>query len=257
MAMALQYVEATTSKKIAYCHTPGETPGILFCGGFQSDMTGTKARAMEEYCKKQGRAFTRFDYTGHGASSGDFVKEGSIGVWKEDTIAMIDHLSGPLVLVGSSMGGWLMVLAALARPERIRGLVGIAAAPDFTEDVLWTEATTDQRDALLQHGHFRKPSEYSNEDYIITRKLIEEAREKHLVLRAPIDFDGPVHLLHGQADADIPWQTSLGLSEALTSKVVTIELIKSGDHRLSKPPELERIFAAMDRVVSLVESEDT
>lgn len=236
-------------RRLAYVHHPGRTPGVLFCGGFKSDMTGAKALALENFFTRGGWAFTRFDYTGHGASSGDF-EDGTIGAWTDDAIAIIDNVSnGPLTLVGSSMGGWIMVLAALARPERVKGLVGIAAGPDFTEDLMWAGADAVQRDVLMRDGRWVQPSTYSSDPYVITRKLIEEGRE-HLVLRSPIPFDGPVHLLHGQADPDVPWQTSLRLAEALRSENVTVELIKSGDHRLSSPEHIARITSGTQRVLA-------
>lgn len=236
-------------RRLAFVHSPGRTPGLLFCGGFKSDMTGSKALALEQFAVAEGRAFTRFDYTGHGSSSGDF-EDGTIGAWKDDAIAIIDNVSkGPQILVGSSMGGWIMVLAALARPERVKGLVGIAAGPDFTEDLMWARADAAQREVLMVTGRWKQPSAYSGDPYVITRKLIKDGRE-HLVLRAPIPFDGPVHLLHGQADPDVPWETSLRLAGALQSDDVTVELLKSGDHRLSKPHEIDRITSATQRVVA-------
>jgi len=225
----------------------------MFCGGFKSDMTGSKALALEQFCGANGRAFTRFDYTGHGASSGDF-EDGTIGAWTSDAIAIIDNVThGPLILVGSSMGGWIMVLAALARLDRVRGLVGIASAPDFTEDLMWNGATVAERRSLEEAGRWERPSEYSEEPYIITHRLIVEGR-RHLLLRGPIALTCPVHLLHGQRDPDVPWATSLRLAERLTSDVVTVELIKAGDHRLSSPDHLARICAATQRVVALVEA---
>lgn len=236
-------------RRLAYVHSPGRTPGVMFCGGFKSDMTGAKALALEKFFTDEGRAFTRFDYTGHGSSSGAF-EDGTIGAWRDDAVAIIDNVSkGPQILVGSSMGGWIMVLAALARPERVKGLVGIAAGPDFSEDLLWAKGNDRQRAVLMKAGRWVAPSAYSDEPYVITRKMIEEGRD-HLVLRAPIPFHGPVHLLHGQTDPDVPWQTSLRLADALCSEDVTVELIKSGDHRLSKPQELERICLATQRVVA-------
>lgn len=238
-------------RRLAYAHHPGRTPGVMFCGGFKSDMTGSKVLALEKHFVEEGRAFTRFDYTGHGSSSGDF-EDGTIGAWAGDTIAIVDKVTeGPLVLAGSSMGGWIMVLAALARPDRVQGLVGIASGPDFTEDLIWASADAAERDVLMRTGRWEQPSAYGDDPYVITRKLIEEGRD-HLVLRAPIPFDGPVHLLHGQADPDVPWQTSLRLAEALRSDDVTVELIKSGDHRLSKPHELDRIITATRRVAALL-----
>ncbi|MEZ5932989.1 MAG: alpha/beta fold hydrolase [Alphaproteobacteria bacterium] len=236
---------------LAFVHHPGRAPGVLFCGGFKSDMTGSKVLALEEEFVKEGRAFTRFDYTGHGSSSGAF-EDGTIGAWKGDAIAIVDKITeGPLVIVGSSMGGWIMLLAALARPERVKGLVGIASGPDFTEDLIWARGSEAQQAELMAKGRWVAPSAYSAEPYIITRELIVEGRE-HLLLRAPIPFDGPVHLLHGQADPDVPWQTSLRLAEKLTSEDVTLELLKSGDHRLSKPHELDRILTSTRRVVAVL-----
>ena len=234
---------------LAFVRHPGRTPGVMFCGGFKSDMAGAKALALEDFLVREGRAFTRFDYTGHGLSSGAF-EDGTIGAWKDDAVAIIDHVTaGDQILVGSSMGGWIMVLAALARQERVRGLVGIAAGPDFTEDLIWAKGNQRQRAELMAKGRWVAPSAYSDEPYIITRKLIEEARD-HLVLRAPIPYQGPVHLVHGQADPDVPWETSLRLAAALASEDVTVELIKSGDHRLSKPHEIARIIAGTQRVLA-------
>ena len=241
-------------RELAFVHHAGSQPGVMFCGGFKSDMTGSKALALEAFCRERGRAFTRFDYRGHGASSGAF-EEGTIGAWADDAIAVLDAVTeGPLVLIGSSMGGWIMVLAALARPERIKGLVGIASGPDFTEDLIWARGNDAQRAELLEKGRWVAPSAYSDEPYIITRDLIEEGR-RHLVLRAPIPFFGPVHLLHGQVDPDVPWETSLRLAEALQSEDVTVELIKSGDHRLSKSDEIARICKATERIVLSIDGE--
>jgi pimeloyl-ACP methyl ester carboxylesterase len=244
-----QRLDLGGGRVLALVHHPGRTPGVLFCGGFKSDMTGSKALALETAFVEEGRAFTRFDYTGHGSSSGAF-EDGTIGAWKGDAVAIIDEITtGPLVIVGSSMGGWIMLLAALARPARVRGLVGIASGPDFTEDLIWARGNDRQRAALMTAGRWVRPSAYAEQPYVITRALIVEARA-HLLLRAPIPFDGPVHLLHGQADPDVPWQTSLRLAEKLTSADVTVELLKSGDHRLSKPHELARIIAGTRRILA-------
>lgn len=231
-------------RRLAYHHTPGTSPGVLFCGGYTSDMSGTKARALEAFCRAGGRAYTRFDYTGHGASAGRF-EDGTIGGWTEDALAIIDAVTeGPLIVVGSSMGGWVMLLAALARAERICGLVGLAAAPDFTEDVLLPQATPEQRQALEEQGFWQQGSAYGGAPYPVTRRLIEDARGR-LLLRGPIPIRCPVHLLHGQRDPDVPWETALRLADRLEAEDVTIELIKSGDHRLSTGPDLERITAAV------------
>lgn len=215
-------------------------------------MTGSKALALERFCARGGHAFTQFDYTGHGASSGAF-EDGTIGAWADDALAIIDHLTaGPLVVVGSSMGGWIMVLAALARPERVKGLVGIAAGPDFTEDLMWARSTAAQKADLMVKGRWVRPSVYGEEPYVITRRLIEEGRN-HLLLRAPVDITCPVHLLHGQRDLDVPWETSLRLAKRLRSDDVTVELIKNGDHRLSSSSQIDRIWAGTQRVLAMVE----
>lgn len=248
----VESLDLAGERRLAFVHHPGRSPGIMFCGGFKSDMTGSKVLSLERFFVNEGRAFTRFDYTGHGSSSGTF-EEGTIGAWASDAVAIIDQVTaGPLTVIGSSMGAWIMVLAAMARPRRVEGLVGIAAAPDFTEDLMWAAASEVQRETLIAKGRWEQPSAYGPEPYIYTRGLIEDGRQ-HLVLRAPIPFAGPVHLLHGQADPDVPWQTSIRLASALQSDDVTVELIKSGDHRLSKPPELRRIIKGTQRVLDAIE----
>jgi pimeloyl-ACP methyl ester carboxylesterase len=244
------FLRLSGSRRLAYHHVPGKVPGTLFCGGYTSDMAGTKALALEAFCREQGRHFTRFDYSGHGASSADFA-DGTIGAWAEDALAILDRATeGPVLVVGSSMGGWIMLLVALARPERVRGLVGIAAAPDFTEDLLVAQATSEQRRALAEQGCWMQPSGYGGDPYPVARRFIEEARA-HLVLRAPIPLTCPVHLLHGQRDPDVPWQTALRLADRLESEDVTVELVKAGDHRLSTPRDLARITAAIRRLAAL------
>jgi pimeloyl-ACP methyl ester carboxylesterase len=243
------FLPLSTGEQLAYHHLPGALPGLLFCGGFTSDMNGTKALALEAHCRATGRAFTRFDYRGHGASGGRFA-DGTIGDWCADALTIVDGVTtGPLIVAGSSMGGWIMLLAALARPGRIRALVGIAAAPDFTEDLLLPGATPAQRRALAEQGFWLQPSAYGEQPYPVTARLLEDGR-RHLVLRAPIPLRCPVHLLHGQRDPDVPWQTALRLAELLETDDVTIELIKSGDHRLSTVADLDRITAAIERLAA-------
>ena len=192
-----QFLLTPQGRRIAYQRTEGAEPGVVFLGGFRSDMTGTKAQFLEDWARARGRAFLRFDYSGHGVSSGDFL-EGAIGDWAEDAIAAIDALTeGPQLLVGSSMGGWIAMRVALALPDRVAGLVGIAAAPDFTEDGMWSEFTEAQRAELMQTGQLALPSDYSDEPYIITRRLIEDGRD-HLVLRDPLSLPFPVRLLQGK-----------------------------------------------------------
>ncbi|GAB4394594.1 MAG: alpha/beta hydrolase [Kiloniellaceae bacterium] len=233
--------------------TQGEKsqPGLIFLGGFMSDMTGTKAVALETYARRAGRDFLRFDYRGHGQSSGRF-EDGTIGDWLNDALAAIDRLTeGPQILIGSSMGGWIALLSARARPERVVGLIGIAAAPDFTEDLIWARATPEQRRALETAGFIDRPSEYSEEPYRITLRLIEEGRD-HLLLQTPIPVTCPVRLIHGLRDADVPWQTSLRLAEALEGADVEVTLVKSAAHRLSEPQDLERLERTIEEVTARV-----
>jgi pimeloyl-ACP methyl ester carboxylesterase len=217
-------------------------------GGFRSDMTGTKALFLEEYCRRRGRAFVRFDYFGHGASSGDFAV-GTIGRWVDDAIAVIDELTeGPQILIGSSMGGWIMLLAALARTERIRALVGIAAAPDFTEDLFWERLDAAQQREFRERGIITLPSDYDPAGYTYRMSFFEEAR-RHLVMRETIPIDCPVRLLHGMRDQSVPWRTSLRLANQFRSRDVTVTLVKDGDHRLSTQSDLDRLAATLDELI--------
>lgn len=230
---------------IAYRRTPGAAPGVVFLGGFRSDMTGTKATHLEAWARRRGRAFLRFDYRGHGASSGRF-EDATIGDWLADSLAVLDQATdGPQVLVGSSMGGWLAVLAARARPDRVAGLVGIASAPDFTEALIWQRLDEAERRRITEEVVLIRPSAYDPEGYPITRTLIEEGR-RHLVLDGPIPVDRPVRLLHGMADADVPYTLSLRLAERLTAADVRVTLVKDGDHRLSREADLALLDATLD-----------
>ena len=232
---------------IAYRAMEGAQPGVMFLGGFMSDMTGTKASALEAHCRRTGRACVRFDYTGHGASGGAF-RDGTIGAWRDDALAVLDSvIRRPQVLVGSSMGGWIMLLAALARPERVAGLVGVAAAPDFTEDLIWSVLDADARRALAETGVIERPCDYGDDPYPITMRLIEEARG-HLLLCTPIPLTCPIHLLQGMVDEDVPWRTALRIAELVESESVVVELVKDGDHRLSRDSDLARLCAAVDAI---------
>jgi pimeloyl-ACP methyl ester carboxylesterase len=233
---------------IAYRTVPGASPGIVFLSGFRSDMTGAKALFLDDYCRQRGRAYIRFDYFGHGASSGDFA-DGTIGRWADDAAAVIDSLTiGPQILIGSSMGGWIMLLAARARPERVRALVGIAAAPDFTEDSLWPRLSPAQQDELMRVGRVTLPSEYDPAGYTFTRALIEDGR-RNLVLREPLPISRPVRLLHGMRDASVPWQRSLAVAEHIGSDDVAVTLVKDGDHRLSREEDLALLARTLDELV--------
>ena len=244
----------TDGATIAYRHTPGRAPGIVFLTGFRSDMNGSKAVFLEDVCRREGRAFVRFDYFGHGASSGDFL-QGTIGRWAEDAVAVLDALTeGPQVLVGSSIGGWIMTLAALARPERIAGLVGIAAAPDGTAERLPARMTAAQRTELDRDGVTHLPSAYGDGPYPITRNLLEEGR-RHLVLGGPIPLTCPVRLIHGLADEHVPWSCSQRLAACLESTDVELILIKAGDHRLSTPADLERLSDVLAALLRRIETQ--
>lgn len=239
--------------RIAHRRLIGRPPGLVFLHGFRSDMTGQKALAVEEFARARGQACLLFDGFGHGQSSGDFAL-GTIGRWAEDAAAMLDQLTqGPQILVGSSFGGWIMLLAALARPGRVAALMGIAAAPDFTEDLILPAFPGEVREKLETEGQVMVPSGYGLPPYPITKRLIDEARG-HLVLRAPIPFTGPVRLIHGLEDRDVPWQTSVRLAENLTSGDVEVTLVKGGGHRLSEPADLARMNATLDALVRAVNS---
>lgn len=232
---------------IAYATTPGRAPTVVFLGGFRSDMTGTKAVALEAWAEKRGQAFLRFDYLGHGQSSGKF-EDGTIGRWLDDSLAAIDRLTtGKLVLVGSSMGGWLALLAARARPERLAGLVLIAAAPDFTERMLLKGLSPEDRATLQRDGRLERPSQYSPEPSVFTWKLIEEGRN-HLLLDTPLSLPCPVRLLHGQSDPDVPWEYSLQIAQHLDAPEVVTTLVKGGDHRLSTPADIARLIATVSEL---------
>jgi len=233
---------------IAYHSMSGKSPGVVFLPGFKSDMMGSKALAVEAFCKKRGQAFTRFDYTGHGQSSGDF-DDGCIGDWAKDTSDVIKTVtSGPQVLIGSSMGGWIMLLATLMDSSRIAGLIGIASAPDFTETLVWDKFSNDQKKEIETKGYVDLPNCYEGPDYRINQKLIIDGR-KHILLDKKIPIHCPVRLIHGQLDDDVPWQTSLDLAQQLGSDDVEINLIKSGDHRLSEPDDLNRLTQVISRLL--------
>lgn len=232
-------------RRLAYHLTDGAGPAVVFCGGFKSDMEGTKAVHLENWARAQGRAFLRFDYSGHGQSGGAF-EEGCIGDWYEDACAVLGLIAGKVVLVGSSMGGWISLLVARAMPERIAGLVTIAAAPDFTENSFWAGFDDAQKAELETAGKVALPSEYG-EPYIITRRLIEEGRD-HLVLRSPLDLPFPVRFLQGTADEDVDKSVALRLLDHATGPDMRLTLVRGADHRFSDPDCLDLIGAALDEV---------
>jgi pimeloyl-ACP methyl ester carboxylesterase len=219
---------------------------VVFLGGFASDMGGTKATALDGFCRDRGQAFLRFDYFGHGESSGAFGA-GTISRWTEDALAVLDALTeGPQILVGSSMGGWIMLNVALARPARVAGLVGIAPAPDFTEDI-WNGLGADGQAKLLDEGQIFLPSEYSAAPHPIARALIEDGRQ-HMRLLGPIPIGRPVRLIHGMGDADVPWQKTLRIAELLAAGDVHATFIKDGDHRLSRDQDLGLLLNTLARL---------
>jgi len=232
---------------LAYAHTPGRGPTMVFLPGFMSDMTGDKATALEAFCAAQGHAFLRLDYSGHGVSGGRF-EDGCISLWTADALTVIDRLThGELILVGSSMGGWIALLVALARTDRVVGLMGIAAAPDFTEALMWEAMSFAERDALMRDGIIEIPSQYGPPTPI-TRALIEDGR-KHLLLGDTISLPCPVRLLQGQMDPDVPWEMALRLAEVIESEDVQITLVKDGDHRLSRPGDIALLGATLETLL--------
>lgn len=222
---------------LAWAYLPGTGPTIVFLPGFKSDMEGSKATSLRDWALAQGRSVLRLDYSGHGQSSGAF-EAGTIGSWTDDALAVIEaYAPGPLLLVGSSMGGWIGLLLARALRVRVNALVGIAAAPDFTDTLLWSGLTEAERTSLESDGYIERPSHYGEMPYRFTRALIEDGR-RHSLLAGPIPVCCPVRLLQGQRDPDVPWQTALRIAEQLESPDVEINLVKDGDHRLSRPQDL-------------------
>lgn len=242
--MQPSFLELSENRKIAYVLTNGKSPCVVFLSGFKSDMKGTKASFLEAKCREAGQMFIRFDYTGHGLSSGNF-KDGTIGAWKKDALDVINHVtSKEIMLVGSSMGAWLALLLSQEISQKLVGLVGIASAPDFTEKLIWEKLKQEDKQTLMEQGVYYAPSCYGEESYPIMRGLIEEARN-HLITDRDIKLELPVRLLHGTNDADVPWQISAKLLENISSNDATLTLIKSGDHRLSNPEQLEMMWQAI------------
>jgi pimeloyl-ACP methyl ester carboxylesterase len=237
----IQHFEVGPNLHLAFRYRAGRGPVIVFLPGYMSDMEGGKASALDAWAEKEGRAMLRFDYSGCGASSGEFEAQ-TLTNWRNDVLAIMEDVleEQPVVLVGSSMGGWLMLLAALARPDQVKGLVGIAAAPDFTS---WG-FTQDQKMTILQHGRLVEPSPYGDQPVVTTRPFWESG-EAHRLLHAPIAIDCPVRLLHGQADADVPWVYSLELMKLLRSPDVQAFIVKDGDHRLSRDQDIALLISAV------------
>ena len=235
----------TETDHIAYHRFLGTTPGIIFLAGHGSDMEGSKALHLEKWARTNGQAFLRFDYRGHGKSSGS-MDSTNISDWTEDVITAIDELSeGPQILVGSSLGGWLMLNAALARPKRVVSLVGVAAAPDFTEDLIWAELNASQRSYMQSEGRIVLPNPYADEPVVYPYHLVEDGRN-HLRLRSNLNINLPIRLLHGMQDAEVPWQTAVRIAECTVGNDVRLHLVKDAGHRFSEPKQL----ALLEQVTS-------
>ena len=245
-----EFLDTAAGRRIAYRRTEGSGPGVVFLGGFVSDMEGTKAVHLESWASERGRAFLRFDYSGHGASSGEFA-EGAIGDWAADAMAVIEAVAdGPQILVGSSMGGWISLLVARALPAKVAGMVTVAAAPDFTEDGFWASFGDAERSAIMEEGGLQIPSDYGA-PYVITERLILDGRE-NLVLRTPLVLPFPVRMLQGTADREVPMDTALRLLGHATADDLRLTLVKGADHRFSTPDCLAMIERAVDEVTEVL-----
>lgn len=242
----IQFLERADRPRLAYRHRPGSGPTIVFLPGYASDMDGTKAVALDEWAAAQGQAMLRFDYAGCGQSEGAF-EDNTLALWRDDALAVIDAVTeGPLLIVGSSMGGWLGLLVALARAERVAGFVGIAAAPDFTD---WG-FTQDEKMQILRDGRIERPSDYGAP--MVTTRGFWQSGEANRLLQGPIAIDAPVRLLHGQRDPDVPWHHSPHLAQLVRSADVRTILVKDGDHRLSRPQDLSLLIATVADLIEQV-----
>jgi pimeloyl-ACP methyl ester carboxylesterase len=246
----MSYLELPGGATLAYRRREGCTPGVMFLGGFMSDMSGRKALALEAYCRDNRRAFVAFDYRGHGLSSGR-LEELGVDSWIEDSLMVLDTLTdGAQILVGSSMGAWLLTLCLQRRPQRIGAALGLGAAPDFIDAMIDT-LDAAQMSSLARHGYCELPTRYADRPYRLTQRLIDSARA-HNVLGQRIDFPGPVRLLHGLADEDVPWPRSIALAGTLSSPDLEVRLVAGGDHRLSSDEDLRRICATVAELVGLL-----
>jgi len=239
----IQHLARPDGETLALKRVGGSSPTVLWIGGFRSDMEGTKALALDTVARERGWAFVRYDHFAHGLSSGDW-RQATIGRWREDAIALIDSLDGPVILVGSSMGGWIALLAALARPDRMAGVVLINPAQDFTERLMWPSLPDHVRQAILREGE-TLISEEGLGDYVLTARMFEEARD-WLLLDGAISIAAPVRVLQGRADQTVPWSHAVALVQRLTGGNVRLDLVEDGDHRLSKPQDLARLVEAVE-----------
>jgi pimeloyl-ACP methyl ester carboxylesterase len=247
MSETAGFLQRPDGERLAWRRVAGASPTVVWMGGFRSDMAGTKAQALADWAQGAGRGYLRFDYFGHGESSGDFA-QGTITRWRLDALAALEDLvEGPAVVVGSSMGGWLACLAAMAAPERTAGLVLVAPAPDFTEKLMAPGIPPEGRADLARDGVWHRPSLYG-EPYPITRALLEDGA-RWSILPGPVPIEVPVRILQGGADPDVPWAHALELANALNAADVVFSLIKDGDHRLSRPQDIARLIAAVEELV--------
>lgn len=252
--MSHQQITNAKGQNIAYFYHRGDKalPTLIFCGGFKSDMMGSKATYLEAQAKARAQSYIRFDYTGHGFSDGEFVA-GCIGDWCADALYIIDHVAkGDILLAGSSMGGWIALLCALKRPERIKALLGIAAAPDFTRDLL-DQFSAAQRQEMKADGAVSLPNDYSDEPYIFTQKLIDDGAENFVFHGdEAVEITCPIYLVQGMLDKEVPWQTALDINARVVSDNVIVELIKDAGHSVSRPEDLKRLDRAVEHLNSMI-----
>lgn len=244
--MGVEHIDRGDGVRLAVRTDPGQGPALLFLPGYASDMSGAKAEAVATWAAAHGRACTRFDYSGCGLSEGAFA-DGTVGRWLHDAGAVLAATPGPAILIGSSMGGWIALLLALAQPKRVAALVLVAPAPDFTEWALVASLTSEERASLSRLGRFERANPYGPEATIYTRALIEDGAHR-LIGGRPVAYHGPVRILHGQADADVPWRLSLDLTEYFASADVQLTLVKDGDHRLSRPGDIQFLLSILERL---------
>lgn len=255
--MDIQYLQKSDGNRLAYIYSPAnengkQLPTVMFCGGFKSDMMGNKATHFEEQCRARGQAYLRFDYSGHGASDGNF-KDGTIGAWYEDALFILDEVTkGPIVTVGSSMGGWIALLLAKARKERIKGLIGVAAAPDFTVRLYEEELSDDHRAEIATNGYVEIPNDYSDEPYIFTKTLFEDGKQ-NLILDRNHAHNYPITLFHGLRDATVPKEVPLAIKERYSGGPLDVVYIDDGDHSLSRPQDLELLMA---EIITMSDAQD-
>jgi pimeloyl-ACP methyl ester carboxylesterase len=246
MSETAGFLERPDGERLAWRRVAGEGPCVVWLGGFRSDMAGTKAQALADWAQARGRAYLRFDYFAHGESSGDFAR-GTITRWREDSLAVLEALvEGPAVLVGSSMGGWIACLAAMARPKLVKAMALVAPAPDFTAKLMSPGIPPEGRAELAANGVWYRPSLYGD-PYPITKGLLEDGA-RWSILDAEIPIEVPVRILQGGEDPDVPWRHALELAQAIKSDDLVFSLIKDGDHRLSRPQDIARLIAAVEEL---------